>query len=94
MSDILYNRRTFINPLSSHYTGSISCVDGRKIINQGKELDRYSFVEISDCHGKVRIHKDANLTEGDYISKINLLINELTSYRDHLTHELLSNYHD
>lgn len=94
MSELVYNRRTFINPLTSHYTGSITCVDGRNIINQGKLLDRYSFVELTDCHGKIRIHRDANLFEGDYISKINLLINELTYYRDHLAHELLSNYHE
>lgn len=84
MSDIKYNKRIWLNTDDSHYTGSIVLFDGVDVINHGKKLDRYSFVEISSCHGKVRIHKDDNLTMEDYIQKLKLLETEICEYRKHL----------
>lgn len=84
MSDVLYNSRQWLNPPESHYTGSIVCFDGLNVVNQGKTLDRYSFVEISSCHGKVRIHKDANLTDEQFKQKIHTMITELIDFVEHL----------
>jgi hypothetical protein len=84
MSDVKYNERIWLNEDDSHYTGSIVLFDGESIINQGKLIDRYSFVEISSCHGKVRIHNDYNHPLGVYIKKIATLEDELRKYREYL----------
>ena len=73
MSNINYNDRQFINASNSHFTGSIVCFDGTEVINQGKLLPRYTFVEIASCHSKVRIHKDDNLSMEEYISKLRVM---------------------
>lgn len=80
MSKVNYNIRLNLNPETSHYTGSIACVDVEDVINQGKFTERYTFVEIADCHGKVRIHKDPNLEMKEYIHKLRLLSVELMRF--------------
>ncbi len=80
-----YNKRTFLNGINSHYTGSVVCHDG-VVSNRGKPAERYTFIEIADCHGKVRIHTDLNLTMDEYIDKLKLLINELEDFVSHLEH--------
>ena len=84
MSRVDYNSRQFLNPPSSHYTGSLVCFDGTEVINQGKELERYTFVEVSDCHGKVRLHKDNNLLMRDFILKLRFMAHELNQFANHL----------
>lgn len=79
-----YNSRVFLNPETSHYTGSIVCADFEDVINLGRHLERYSFVEISDCHGKARIHTDSNLPKEEFIKKLDLLIQELTNFKTHM----------
>lgn len=88
MSMVLYNCRVDLNPPESHFTGSMACFDGKNVINQGKMLERYSFVEVSSCHGKTRIHNDANLPFESYINKIDLMIKELTAYSNYLKDSL------
>lgn len=87
MSKVNYNVRTNLNPETSHYTGSVACVDVEKVINQGKFTDRYTFVEIADCHGKVRIHKDPNLSLEEYIIKLRLLATAIGRFSDFLEEE-------
>ena len=50
-----YNTRTWLNGSNSRSTGSIVCYDGVTKFCDG--VDRDSFVEISDCHSKIRLHK-------------------------------------
>lgn len=88
MSQVHYNRRTFINQEDSHYTGSIVCFDGESVINQGKTLARYTFIEIADCHGKARIHLDLNHDVPAYLAKLDTLIEELQNFRNHLYEQL------
>lgn len=84
MSDVKYNRRVFINSIDSHYTGSIVLFDGHQVINQGKLLNRYSFMEIASCHSKVRIHRDDNLPIEDYINKLKTISENINNYVRHL----------
>lgn len=84
MSKVLYNKRRWLNMESSHYTGSLVCFDGIEVINQGKNLGRYTFVEISDCHGKVRIHKDSNHSMEEFTKKLKLLEDQLRNFREYL----------
>lgn len=87
MSEMLYNKRTWLNGYDSHYTGSIVCVDVKDLVNRGKHMDSYSFVEISDCNGKVRIHNDLNHGIDSYIEKLRTIQTELALYINHLEQE-------
>jgi hypothetical protein len=85
MAHIKYNSRLWLNDIDdSHYTGSIVCSDSHDLINRGKHVDRHTFVEISDCYGKIRLHPDLNLGIDDYIFKLKLIQYELQKFVDHL----------
>ena len=78
-----YNTRVWLNSIDSHYTGSIVCHDG-VVTNRGKPPARYTFLELSDCHGKSRIHYDDNLDMEAYIDKLKLIQSEIQNFIDHL----------
>ena len=78
-----YNTRMWLNSIDSHYTGSIVCHDG-VVTNRGKPPARYTFLELSDCHGKSRIHYDDNLDMEAYIDKLKLIQSEIQNFIDHL----------
>jgi hypothetical protein len=85
---VFYNSRTWLNEEDSHFTGSLVCFDGI-VKNQGREADRYSFVELASCHGKVRLHTDKNSGNQDEQSlqlaaKLILLRNEVDGFIQHL----------
>lgn len=54
----------------------------KKLIDKDKVL--CSFIEIADCCNKVRLHVDDEYNYKEYISKIDILINELSNYKDFL----------
>ena len=78
-----YNTRMWLNSIDSHYTGSIICHDGI-VSNRGKPPARYTFLELSDCHGKSRIHYDDNLDMDAFIQKLTLLRSEIDNFISHL----------
>lgn len=78
-----YNTRTWLNSIESHYTGSVACFDGI-VSNRGKPPERYTFLELSDCHGKSRIHYDNNLDMLAFIQKLRLLQAEIDNFIEHL----------
>lgn len=78
-----YNKRIWLNTTDSHYTGSATFHDGI-VSNQGKPAERYTFMEITDCHRKVRIHYDHNLDMQAYIDKLSLLRDEIDNFINHL----------
>lgn len=87
-SHIFYNKREFINSEDSHYTGSLCCFDGI-VSNQSRSAERYSFIELADCHNKVRIHTDRNAGNEDeiviqYIEKLAGVIKKLQEFQLHL----------
>lgn len=84
---VRYNSRVWLNSYYSHYTGSIVCVDKKDLINRGHHLERYTFMEISDCHGKIRIHTDPNFGMEEYIDKLKRLETEIRNFREHLERE-------
>ena len=84
MSNVVYNRRIWLNSVDSHYTGSITCCDAMNIVNRGKFMERYSFIEIADCHGKIRLHTDDNFPLTEFIAKLRILEWELREFREHL----------
>lgn len=77
---INYNKRVFLNNEDSHFTGSVVLCDAVNIINQNKFVERHTFVEISDCHSKIRLHPDKNLPIEDFAAKLDLLAKELMQF--------------
>lgn len=83
-----YNRRKWLNPKRSSSTGSIVCFSG--LANWSDEGKRpvSRFIEISDCHNKIRIHQSQFETQGQFLSKVEILKEELELYIEFLKKEL------
>lgn len=89
-----YNRRIWLNPETSHFTGSIVCHDG-VVSNQGKPPERYAFLELSSCHGKIKLHADKNdgaLATKLFINKLLVLRTETDRFIHHLLGTELATY--
>jgi|LakMenEpi03Aug12_release.lakeMendotaPanAssembly.Ray.scaffolds.fasta_scaffold879730_2 hypothetical protein len=78
-----YNKRVWLNPEDSHFTGSVVFHDG-VVSNQGRPAERYTFMEVASCHAKVRIHTDLNFTLNEYIDKLKLMRDEIDKFIEHL----------
>lgn len=79
-----YCSRTWLNRDSSPSTGSIVCYDGTvKYADEDEELPN-TFIEISDCHGKIRLHRTYFDTKEDFVKKIDTLIGELNRFKYYL----------
>lgn len=70
---IHYNKRIWLNPPSSSFTGFLVCYAGKDD----------AFLRIGDCDSIANIHMGYNDVEKaklDYIKKITLIRDELTKY--------------
>jgi hypothetical protein len=74
----IYNTRTWLNPKTSDHTGSIVCFSGNVLYDQ-KNIDR-KYIEIADCHCKVKIHKGMGDRDVDFINKISKLRDEIDNF--------------
>ena len=88
MSKVYYNRRIWLNSENSRSTGSVVCFDGKTEFSDG--ADRDSFIEIADCHGKVRLHKSSDDSVTEFIQKLSMLRNEVDSYINHLKTKVIN----
>lgn len=77
-----YKREAWLNPTDSPSTGSIVCYDGDIEYTEGEAP--CTFVEIADCHNKVRLHLAHTDTTAQFIDKIDAIINQLNQFRFHL----------
>ena len=77
-----YKTQVFLNPEDSPSTGSVVCYDGEYHYDDGP--DRYAFLEISDCHQKIRLHKCNGDSIKDFTTKLCLLREELDKFIIHL----------
>lgn len=90
--DKTYSRKTYyksvtqLNPDDSPSTGSIVCYDGDIEYSDDGEQPCI-FVEIADCHGKVRLHRSHTDTMEDFIGKIDAIIRQLSYFCKHLIYE-------
>lgn len=80
-SHTFYNSRKWLNGEQSRSTGSVVCYDGETEFADG--LARDSFIEISDCRGKTRLHKGSDDTVEDFVAKLALLKKELSAFIEH-----------
>ena len=69
-----YVTRNWLNPRATPFTSSIVCYYN--------ESEKSTFIEISDCNSKIRIHPLTNNL--DFIKKIDILISDLIAYQDFL----------
>lgn len=73
-----YCSRTWLNPEDSAATGSIVCYDG--YISD----ERISFVEISSCSSKAKLHQYKDSTPEEFLNKVKLVREELNKFINHL----------
>ena len=64
-------------------------IDGESEFAEG--LDRDSFIEIADCHGKVRLHKSSDDSVTEFIQKLSVMCNEIDCFIKHLKTKLIDN---
>ena len=83
----MYNKRKWLNKDNSMSTGAIVIFDG-KYPYSNKKPTKSCFVEFSDCHQKVRVHKSFADSSSDWMYKIDTLIDELTLYKNYLEQKL------
>jgi len=77
-----YNKRTWLNDENSSSTSSIVSFDG--YVDYGKETFRDTFIRISDCSKSIKLHKNDNETMEDFIKRLELLKNEISSFIKYL----------
>ena len=75
-----------MNPLKSDSTGSVVAFDGDIVDFEGEKYPE-TFLEISDCHHKVRLHITSDDTRKQFISKLKLLNSEIDKFIKHLENE-------
>jgi len=76
-----YNKRTWINKVTSPSTGSVVAFNGDVKYSDGNE--RTTFLEISDCYHTVRIIRNTENID-DFIDKMKLLKSEIELFINHL----------
>ena len=72
-----YNSRIWLNPEDISSTGSIVCYAGE---SPWKGIKYTRFVEVADCHGKVRLHQTDKETLPAYIKKLKTMHAALGDY--------------
>lgn len=77
-----YKSETWLNTQDSPSTGSIVCYDGDIEYTEGESP--CVFIEIADCHGKIRLHLSHTDEPTQFIDKIDKMINSLERFREHL----------
>ena len=78
----MYNKRTWLNSITSDSTGSIVAFDG-KVTYEGQLVDS-TFLEIADCRSKVRLHLTSDDSRHDFKEKMKLLRHEIELFIEHL----------
>ena len=79
-----YKTQTWLNPIDSPSTGSIVCYDGEFKTDEGK-LEPWSFLEIADCHQKVRLHSYRGDTDPDaFLKKLKFIYSDLGKFINYL----------
>lgn len=80
-----YKSEKSLNPLDSPSTGSMVCYDGDIEYTEGTEP--CVFIEIADCHQKIRLHQSHTDTTAQFIDKIDAIISQLKMFRTHLIYK-------
>lgn len=79
--DTFYKSERWLNPADSPSTGSIVCYDG--MVDYVDGPDRCTFIELADCHQKVRLHKAHTDSVEQFTNKLRALRDEIDSFIHH-----------
>jgi hypothetical protein len=80
--DEKYLKRVWLNNDQSPSTGSVVAYHGPMMFKIGEKTA--SFLEISDCHNKVRLHVSPMDSMDDFIQKLELLSNTINDFKTYL----------
>ena len=80
----MYNKRTWLNPLTSDSTGAVVAFDGEVTDLDTKKKYPEKYLQISDCYHIVRIHQTSDDTNEDFLNKMKLLKSEIELFIKHL----------
>lgn len=83
----VYNTRVWLNPSNSSSSSSVVCFDGPAQWGDGDIPYAAMFVEISDCHGKIRIHQSKFETREEFTKKVRLLRDTISDFLKYLDNE-------
>ena len=65
-------------------TGSITVYDGQIIEEDKKDPWEHQFIEVTDCHNKIRLHRASYDTQEDWLEKVTMLKQTIDDYYEHL----------
>ena len=79
-----YNRRTWLNLIDSEATASVVAFDGN-VERRSGQVESVSFLEITDCTFKVRLHQMYETDARDrFLCKLRRLAGEVSRFADYL----------
>lgn len=76
----MYNKRAWLNGENSDATSSVVAFDGEVTDQDTQKKYPHMFLEIADCHRKVRIHLTSDDTRKDFLNKIKRLEAEILKF--------------
>lgn len=79
-----YCNRQWLNKHGSPSTGSIVAFDGMVKWMDDSQPSRETWIEISDCHCKVKIHMSCEDSSQEFINKIEKMRSVIDDFIDHL----------
>jgi len=77
-----FKHTTALNSDTSPSTGSVTAYCGKS--PWPKYFKQYMFLEVSDCHSKVRLHTSQLDTKQDFIKKMRKLHKAIGQFIEHL----------
>lgn len=78
-----YNKRVWLNNYSCSSTGSVVAFDGEKVYAEN-DIEKYRFLEISDCKRKITLHQTEFDSDIQFINKLKKLKLEIELFIKHL----------
>jgi len=76
----MYNQRVWLNGKNAPSTGALVAYHGKSPYGKGTT----EFLELSDCHSSVRLHRAKNDSRKMFIQKLKLLVRTINKFIKHL----------
>lgn len=91
MTKELYCKKEFLTPEDEPSTSTVVSFFGDVKWHKNSDPENLSFLEISSCHEKARLHRTADMTEGEWLLQMVKLMDHIYKYVNFLK-ERLSTY--
>ena len=79
-----YNKRVWLNDRRSFSSGSVIAFHGPVDFGGQRGVSTESYIEIADCHGKVRLHRANYDSRKDFVRKLRKLAAVASQFADAL----------